>query len=291
MRTKWLQKFLRRKQPPIEPTKPLNWREEISKEQITREEFCGLCVVAIQQMCPAAVLEPIELPDQYRLIRPQHEPITICFENIWRQSRLDPGIRVDQVERFARVFLAAKNNPGTLPDKKSIVPLIKDEQYLNFGRNKQSGDLPFMNEHLAGDLWIIYAVDMPDAIESLSKENAQKLGLDVSALRPLAIENLRRILPPIEQHGDDPMFMLTAGADYVASLILLDDLWIELKESIMGDIVVAVPGRDVLLYTSSKSSEGIARMRSTIDKVMQSGGYLVSHMMLRLTPDGWKAFS
>lgn len=85
--------------------------------------------------------------------------------------------------------------------------------------------------------------------------------------------------------------MLTAGADYVASLILLDDLWIELKESIMGDIVVAVPSRDVLLYTSSESSEGIARMRSTIDKVMQSGGYLVSHMMLRLTPDGWKAFS
>lgn len=291
MRTKWLQKFLRRKQPSIKPTKPLNWREEISKEQITREEFCGLCVVAIQQMCPAAVLEPIELPDQYRLIRPQHEPITICFENIWRQSRLDSGIRVDQVERFARVFLAAKNNPGTLPDKKSIVPLIKDEQYLNFGRNKQSGDLPFMNEHLAGDLWIIYAVDMPDAIGSLSKENAQKLGLDVSALRPLAIENLRRILPPIEQHGEDPMFMLTSGADYVASLILLDDLWIELKESIMGDIVVAVPSRDVLLYTSSESSEGIARMRSTIDKVMQSGGYLVSHMMLRLTPDGWKAFS
>lgn len=291
MSAKWLQKFLRRKQPPIKPTAPLNWREEISKEQLTREEFCGLCVAAIQQMCPAAVLEPIELPDQYRLIRPQHEPITIYFENIWRQSRLDPGIRVDQVERFARVFLAAKNNPGTSPDKKSIVPLVKDEQYLNFGRNKQSGDLPFMNEHLAGDLWIIYAVDMPDAIESLSKENVQKLGLDVSALRPLAIENLRRILPPIKKHGDGPMFMLTAGADYVASLILLDDLWIELKGSVEGDIVVAVPSRDVLLYTSSESSEGIARMRSTIDKIMQSGGYLVSHMMLRLTPDGWKAFS
>lgn len=65
-----------------------------------------------------------------------------------------------------------------------------------------------MNEHLAGDLWIIYAVDMPDAIVSLSKENAQELGLDVSALRSLAIENLRRILPPIEQHGEDPISCL-----------------------------------------------------------------------------------
>src|SRR6185437_2301004 len=111
MRTKWLQKFLRRKQPPIEPTKPLNWREEISKEQITREEFCSLCVVAIQQMCPAAVLEPIELPDQYRLIRPQHEPITICFENIWRQSRLGSRYPGRPSRAFCKGVLGCQEQP------------------------------------------------------------------------------------------------------------------------------------------------------------------------------------
>lgn len=148
-----------------------------------------------------------------------------------------------------------------------------------------------MNEHFAGDLWVVYAFDLPDAMESLSKELALKMKLGLSDLRPLAVENLRRILPPIKKHGDGPLFMLTAGADYVASLLLLDNLWNELKESIEGEIVAAIPSRDVLLYTSSKSSEGIERMRSTIDKVMQSGGYLVSNMMLRLSSTGWKAFS
>ena len=198
---------------------------------------------------------------------------------------------MDQVERFARVFLEAEDKPSTLPDKKSIVPLVKDEQYLNIGRNKQTSELPFMNEHFAGDLWIIYAVDLPDAMQSLSKENAEKLELGLIELRTLAIENLKRILPPIERHGDGPLFMLTAGADYVASLILLDEVWYDLQQSIEGDIVAAIPSRDVLLYTSSDSSEGIERMRATIDKVMQSGGYLVSNVMLRRTSAGWRVFS
>lgn len=83
MSAKWLQKFLRRKQPVPNPARSTDWRNEICKEKLTREEFCHLCVVAIQEMSPEAVLEPVELPDQYRLIRARHEPITICFENIW----------------------------------------------------------------------------------------------------------------------------------------------------------------------------------------------------------------
>jgi len=290
MSAKWLQKFTGRKQADPQPATSLNWREELRNKKLTREEFCKLCVIAIQEMNPGAILEPVEPPDQYQLIRAQGSPITISFENIWRQSRLDPEVRIDHVERFVRVFSAADDS-GTLPDKKSVVPLVKDEHYVNSGRNKQTGELSFMNEHLAGDLWIIYAIDTPDAMKSLGKETASQMNLGLPELRPLAIENLRRILPPIERHGDGPVFMLTAGADYVASLILFDDLWNELKESLDGDIVAAIPSRDVLLYTSSESREGIAQMRGTIEEIMQSGGYLVSNMMLRLTSTGWKAFS
>ena len=291
MSAKWLQKFIGRKQEDAPSANSLNWREELRHEKLTREEFCKLCVIAMQEMSPGVKLEPIELPDQYRLIKPLQEPITISFENIWRLTRLSPEARVDQVERFARVFLAARDDARTPPNKRCIVPLVKDEEYLTIGRNKQSGELPFMNEHLAGDLWVVYAIDTPDAMKTLSTEIAEDMKLGLPELRSLAIDNLRRILPPIERHGDGPLFMLTAGADYVASLILFDDLWNELKESMDGDIVAAIPSRDVLLYTSSESSEGIAQMRSTIDKVMQSGGYLVSNMMLRLTSDGWKPFS
>jgi len=198
---------------------------------------------------------------------------------------------VELVERLARVILAPRAAGELLPARTSVVPLIRDEQYLNLARNKDTGELPFMNEHLAGDIWIVYAIDTPDAMTSMSKEDASKMGLELPELRTLAIENLKRILPGIERHGEGPMFILTAGTDYVASLILFDELWSELSESVDSDIVAAVPSRDVLLYTGSESKEGIEQMRKAIENVTQSGGYLISNMMLRRTANGWKAFS
>jgi hypothetical protein len=85
--------------------------------------------------------------------------------------------------------------------------------------------------------------------------------------------------------------MLTAGGDYVARLILFGDLWTELADTVEGDIVAAVPSRDVLLFTSDKSSEGITAIRKVIDKITVAGGYLISTTMLRRDANGWKVFS
>lgn len=110
-------------------------------------------------------------------------------------------------------------------------------------------------------------------------------------MKELAIENLRRILPPIEKHGGDPYYMLTAGGDYVASLILFDDLWTEFADTVEGAIVAAVPSRDVLLFTSDKSPVGITAIRKVIDKITATGGYLISTTMLRRDGSVWKVFS
>jgi uncharacterized protein YtpQ (UPF0354 family) len=72
---------------------------------------------------------------------------------------------------------------------------------------------------------------------------------------------------------------------------LFEDLWAELKQQLSGDILAAVPTRDVLLFTDSDSSEGISQMKASISKVMETGGYHVSSTILRLTGDGWKVAS
>lgn len=117
------------------------------------------------------------------------------------------------------------------------------------------------------------------------------MGIKRDQLKELAIENLRRILPPVEQHGGDPYYMLTAGGDYVASLVLFDDLWSKLENDVEGNVVVGIPSRDVLLYTSDKSPEGIAAMRKAIENITATEGYLVSTTMLRRHSNGWKVFS
>ncbi|HEU5413322.1 MAG TPA: DUF1444 family protein [Candidatus Angelobacter sp.] len=225
--------------------------------------------------------------DQFRIVRQGREPATVFLENMWRQCRDDVESRVSHVERFLRALLTTLSNNEGLPDRSCIVPTIKDEGYFHIYGDHAREEVPFASEHLVGDLWIIYAIDSADSMKTLQKSHVKELGLDSGALKNLAINNLRRILPPVEQHGEGPAYMLTAGGDYVASLLLFDELWAELKQQISGDVLAAVPSRDVLLFTDSQSNEGIKQVKASIAKVMDSGGYLISDTILRRTADGW----
>lgn len=291
MNATWLKKFFKRPKALVPATYSVNWREEISREDLSREDFCRLYVSAILELSPGSTLESFEPPDHFVVAIPNREPQTVFFENIWRNYRSDPKGRLEAIERASRIFSSPTNGPGTFPDRASIVPLIKDEVYLSVARNKETGEVPFAHQHLAGDLWIVYAVDTPDAMRTLGTAEMKGMHLDPPQMKDLAVENLQRILPPVERHGDGPVYLLTAGADYVASLLLFDYVWEQMEELMTGDIVAAVPSRDVLLFTDSTSKEGLEQMRASITEILNSAGYLVSGTMLRRNNGKWSVFS
>jgi uncharacterized protein YtpQ (UPF0354 family) len=149
-----------------------------------------------------------------------------------------------------------------------------------------------VKEHLTGDLWIVYCVDTEQTVWSLSEEEFLKLELPFGQLRSVATENLLRILPEIERHGDgSTYFMLSAGTVHCASLLLLDDIWNEQRNDVNGDIVAVAPCRDVLLFTGSNDNSALAAMRKTTDKLMEESGYLISNTFVRRRENKWVAFS
>ena len=168
----------------------------------------------------------------------------------------------------------------------NIIPIIKDSEYCAIVKDPSK----LLREHLVGDLWIVYAADLPDSTRSLSDEERDGLGIAQDELRELSISNLLRILPEIERHGDGPWYLLTAGGDYVASILLLDHVWKQLEEEIDGDIVAVAPARDVLLYTSSKSSEGLVQIRDRARDIFAGGHHVISQTMLRRVAGEWKVF-
>jgi uncharacterized protein YtpQ (UPF0354 family) len=267
-----------------------DWRYGLSKPDLTHAEFCSLCADAVRSLVKDATLEQSDSMGEIRVKLSSGESITIFLNNLWRRTRGSPDARAQEIERFLTAMMkSALATPAH--DKNSIVPMIKDEQYLKeIGRPAATEDTT-VTEHLAADLWIVYAFDTPETMLTMQQKQLRELELKRQDLRPLAVENLRRILPPIMQHGDGPVYLLTAGADYVASLLLFDDVWDELQETIEGDIVAAVPSRDVLLFTDSTLKEGIEELRASITRITNSGGYLVSSTMFRRTTDGWKPFS
>src|SRR5215469_11730817 len=156
------------------------------------------------------------------------------------------------VDSVASVF-----QPHTVPAKEDLVAIIKDSEY--FDVNPAKGQM--VSDHLAGDIWVVYAVDLPTATQSLNESTLKEMKIDRAELRSLAISNLRRIMPPVQRYGDGPWYVMLAGSDYAASLLLLDEIWDEMKESVDGDIVAAVPARDIALFTGSSSKEGIQILR------------------------------
>jgi uncharacterized protein YtpQ (UPF0354 family) len=117
-----------------------------------------------------------------------------------------------------------------------------------------------LTEPFSGELAIVYAEDRRQSLRYLTTRD--DVG-DRAKLRNLALGNLHRMLPKIEmRQGADHIFLIEAGGDYEASLLLADDIWSSGQIKVEGDIVVAVPGRSALFVTGSHNRSGIARLRA-----------------------------
>jgi len=75
------------------------------------------------------------------------------------------------------------------------------------------------------------------------------------------------------------MSMIVAGGSYEASLLLLDDVWSKgpVPAKVDGDVVVAIPARDLLMVTGSRNRAGVDRLRELATKFASTTPY-------RLTP-------
>ena len=180
--------------------------------------------------------------------------------NLWAECSRDPGTRVEVVERYLAAVLGEEGE--TPVQVRDVVALVKNEDYVRL----LVDDVEEITDHLVGDLWVVYGIDRPRSIESISVTRMAELGLEKVVMRRVAMANLRRMLPSLERHGEGDWFLLTTApemAAYVSSLMLLDVVWETVAGDVDGEIVVGVPTRDVLLVTGSRSREGLVALAGT----------------------------
>lgn len=132
-----------------------------------------------------------------------------------------------------------------------LVPLVRQEQHS-------------FSQHLVGPLWVTYAVESKHALATVTPDDLTSLGLDLTAAQGLALENLRRRLPPPVITGHSGVYMLTLpgeGGHFEASLLLLDEVWDRAAPLVKGDVVAALPCRDLLFVTGTNDPEGLKKVR------------------------------
>jgi uncharacterized protein YtpQ (UPF0354 family) len=210
------------------------------------------------------------------------EPDGLQLGNAYSEYKLDPGRFDDLVERLATIFWQPADKAAAGLDRTRIVPVIKDRQWLDELHNTlKARGTP--QQHLAerynNELVIVYAQDDPNRMRYLTVE--EDFGLSREALKALAIDNLKRLLPKIQILVYDEVMLVSAGGDYEASLLLIDELWTGGQIKVDGDIVVAIPARDVLLITGSRNRAGLKKMRELTAKAMAQGPYELTDTLFR----------
>lgn len=211
--------------------------------------------------------------------------IKLYLANMAVECEADSESRREIVERYL-LTLQFDQSDDVRGDLDDVIPIIKDSHYREYLKE----EAPFVSDHLAGDLWVIYALDLPESTISLTRSRMDSLGVTKEKIRLKALDNLRRILPEVERHGEGPWFLLTAGGVYVASVLLMDSVWDEIQGIVDGDVIAVAPSRDVVLFTGSRSRDGILAIREKANGIFGTGDHVVSPTMLRRIGGRWSVY-
>jgi len=188
---------------------------------------------------------------------------TVSLANNYRDYSADSKWFDDVVKAYAAALAKPSVKQTAKLDRTRIVPVIKDRAWLAElqARFKQqnSSQQPVFDD-LNNELVVVYAEDAANSTRYLS--SSEDIGVERSKLRALAVDNVMRLMPSIEMRQlDEGAFMITSHGDYGASLVLVDSIWSGDQIKVNGDIVVAVPAKDVVLATGSRDRKNLKAMR------------------------------
>ncbi len=163
-------------------------------------------------------------------------------------------------------------------DSTRFLPLIKPRKWLE-GREK------VIYDDFNSDLVIVYAEDQEKLIQYLSSQDIEKAGVAREGLRALAIKNLMTNIS-IEEHGGNGVYMLTAGGEYEASLILAESIMKRYQLKVNGLLVAAIPTTDLLLLTGSNDEAGLSILRQSISSLNESDALILTTQILIYNENG-----
>ncbi len=213
-------------------------------------------------------------------------PTELYLGNLYAGYCSHPEFKEILVEQYLS-FLAAQTEPQIELLPKNIVPIVKDAAFVIATEQqlKERGveaKHSLVHEPYNEVLTILYGVDSPASFRYLTPDDLPEIRLDGQALRSLAAENLKHILPEIRIERNGGLSAVSAGGVYESSLIVVDDFWKKERFEITGEIVIAVPARGFLFVVDSAQAPIVLALRNTAAKIMRTEQYpMTDHLFIR----------
>lgn len=271
-------------QPPAgSPGLSADLRVQLAGPFLNEESFTALCAKAAQAFQPKARISTLA-PLSLRVEREGSE-LLLHLDNAWRASPEERPEAVAKQLRMMESSLQMMKKQGPAGRLEDIVPLIRSAGYA-----RAQGGAAGLSEQLAGEVWVVYAYNLPEMFVPVRTEDLAKWKLSKAQLRARAVENLQRQLPPLERQGGDGRWMFVAGGNFEASLLMVDSVWKDMAPDIQGDPVVAVPARELLFVTGSRDTKGLETIRAIATDAFSKVEYPISPRLLIRRGGTWEAF-
>jgi len=214
--------------------------------------------------------------------------LEIRLDNLWLDIEgAAPADRQAMIDQFVRMVTSSPP-PAAEGDRetklKALVPLVRGEAHLEEMRQMS----PPASRPLVADLHVVYGYDGDGSVTMMPERDVEELALDAEELHRRAVENLSAVIgDQVELHTVGPMWVLTCGGTYEASLLVADKLWTKLKGQVKGDIIAGCPTRDVLLFADEADPASVTALRKAVEEAYAKGGRTISKRLLRRTAGGW----
>ncbi|HRX56493.1 MAG: DUF1444 family protein [Verrucomicrobiales bacterium] len=253
-------------------------------EILSPPEFTKLYAAYFHQFsggCEAEISDDLEL----KVVSGPGTGHHVFLNNAYQEYLHAPASRDEILERFVHASIETLSQSNEAIDPDRIVPVIKDRAWLEeiqvslVERGMRQDRMPeYVHLPYNSELIICFAEDSPLNIRYLTKEAIEGLDLDPDSLLPRSIDNLRRLIEPVEPFGG-AILSLSAGGNYETSLILLDEVWETLSRQFEGELLVALPTRNVILVTSTGMGEWVDQMRDLAAAAHRDGSYPISPVL------------
>jgi len=272
---------------------PPELRKRLCAISITREEFSHVVADILRLALPdvqVVVKGPLEL-DLNR--ESDKRCVRMSLYSTWNLGKDDLEHRLDAVSSHVINAAGMFRNTTDLtesPDRNKIVPMLKNDSFVRHTIEQMRGMDGLVAERLVADIWVAYAIDRPGSLAYLSENMRKMMDISLEELRKLAPVNLTRTVPVIGRVGEAPRFMMTAGGTLEASLLVLDALWREQEKHVDGELVLAVPSREVVMFTGSNCKDVIDGMKRQIKEIARATPYFVSEALLVWRNGRWEEY-
>ena len=176
-------------------------------------------------------------------------------------------------------------------ERSDLRAIVRDNAYVEGFRKLYNGQGEPVAEGLVGDLWVLCVVDMPGSMQILSSAQLPELKLSSNEALALCKKNSAATLPSLAPAKRDYPWAgvnIVTGDPYDAGWLIFPERWTGIAESLQGDLLVAAPGVDILLYASGAAPDSVAALGRAAALVAAKAQKPLSTAVFRWTPTGWE---